>query len=293
MQQVFQRTSRERPVSRPLLLQRLLACACVGLAIWLSPPWAVGQDKAAPPLATETSPARAEPPAEALEHYNLGRELYQAGRYREALHELKEALALDPESPNLVYNVARVHELLSEIDLAIEHYVRYQKLLPADQTEELARVEGTLQRLSGARAQVAPEGPTHPPTAPQPEQAPGRQHGVADAAFWTLGVTAISAFAGAGAVGYLALKADQNVKHFTLGEDGDLGDRDKKVEQVRRMALATDVTLLAATALGLTAVLLYALRTKPVREAALPTPRAVVEMGAFSGGAMLSIRGRL
>jgi tetratricopeptide (TPR) repeat protein len=231
-----------------------------------------------------------EPPAQALKHYERGRALYQAGRYREALTELQQALALDPNSPNLVYNVARVYELLGEIDLAIEHYVRYQKLLAPDQVEEIARVESTLQRLAGARHQVVPE----PAPAPaQPSGPPRRQRGVADAAFWTLTATATAALAAGGGVGFMALRADQEAEQFTIGEDGDRAEHDALVERADRLALASDITLLGGAALGVTAILLYALRTKPVLEAALPAPRAVVELGACAGGAMLSIRGRL
>src|SRR5262245_24814610 len=56
------------------------------------------------------------PPDAAIQHYSIGREHYQAGRYREALNELEQAVRLDPASPNLVFNVARVYELLGEID---------------------------------------------------------------------------------------------------------------------------------------------------------------------------------
>jgi tetratricopeptide (TPR) repeat protein len=261
------------------------------LAIWLAPPGSLAQEReagAAP--AAEATPGR-EPPPEALEHYTRGRALYKAGRYREALTELNQALALDPDSPNLVYNVARVYELLGEIDLAIEHYVRYQKLLSPDQTDEIARVQSTLQRLEGAREQVAPEPSPGEPVKPAP--APTRQHGVADAAFWTLASTAAAALASGAATGVLALGADQEARSFVIGADGDSHDLDKKAQRADRLALASDISLLAGATLGVTAILMYALRTKPVREAAAPGPRIVVELGAVSRGTMLSIRGRL
>jgi tetratricopeptide (TPR) repeat protein len=136
---------------RPLTLS-----LCVSLASWIAtPPCARGQDKVEPAQAAEDRDEPGEPPAEALKHYERGRALYKAGRYREALAELQMALFLDPNSPNLVYNVARVHELLGEIDLAIEHYVRYQKLLPPDQADEIARVESTSRR-------IAPRNPAGP-----------------------------------------------------------------------------------------------------------------------------------
>ena len=65
--------------------------------------------------AEEHQTTEREPPAGAIERYNRGRAHYQAGRYREALAELEKALALDPNSPNLVYNVARVYERRSSV----------------------------------------------------------------------------------------------------------------------------------------------------------------------------------
>jgi tetratricopeptide (TPR) repeat protein len=290
VQRVFQGTSIEPP-TRLSFVGRLTLGVYVCLAVWIvPPPWACGQDKVEARVAAESQAQPGEPPAAALKHYERGRELYQAGRYREALTELEQALALDPNSPNLVYNVARVHELLGEIDLAIEHYVRYQKLLPADQKEEIARVESTLQRLAGARSEVVTEPAVRPA---QPSAPPRRERGVADAAFWTLTATSAAALATGGGVGFMALRADQEAQDFTIGADGDLAERDELVRRADRLALASDITLLAGATLGVTAILLYALRTKPVREAALPVPRAVVELGACSGGAVLSIRGRL
>jgi tetratricopeptide (TPR) repeat protein len=79
-------------------------------------------------LAQDASPPRM-PPPEAIDHYSRGRAHYQAGRYREAVIELEQALALDPGSPNLVYNLARVYELLGRIDPAIANYERYRSML--------------------------------------------------------------------------------------------------------------------------------------------------------------------
>ena len=99
-----------------------------------APERAFAQAAAAPQTAASTTP-----PSEALQHYNRGRQHYQAGRYREALQELEVAVNLDPSSPNLVYNVARVYELLGEIDQAIAFYRRYRDMLPANERAERER----------------------------------------------------------------------------------------------------------------------------------------------------------
>jgi len=135
-------------------------------------------------------------PPEAVEFFRQARERYEAGQYREAAQALERALVLDPNSPTLVFNLARVYELLGELDLSLRYYEQYQQLLPQQQAREQARAEATIRRLQGARTSTERE-------APQPEQVealrqlPGlvvvRENGVADLGFWlTLGVGAAS-----------------------------------------------------------------------------------------------------
>jgi tetratricopeptide (TPR) repeat protein len=131
-------------------------------------------------VSTREQEADQGPPPEALAHYNRGREHYQAGRYREALIELEVAMQLDPASPNLVYNVARVYELLGEIDHAIAFYKRYRNMLPASEHAERERTTLTLLRLEGAREQVSGSPPSPRPPAPLEQ----RKRHSADATFW-------------------------------------------------------------------------------------------------------------
>ena len=128
---------RANKTRRPTLVGCVVAC-CLLLEGLLGTRWAHAQESR-PLLNPGTADGSASaPPAEALTHYNRGRELYQAGRYREAVVELEDASRLDPGSANLVYNLARVYELLGELDLAIRHYQRYRAMLPPTETEELA-----------------------------------------------------------------------------------------------------------------------------------------------------------
>ena len=66
-------------------------------------------------LSKEHSLENAEAPPEAKTHFDSGREHFRAGRYREAIVELKAALELDPDSPTLMYNVAYANELLGDL----------------------------------------------------------------------------------------------------------------------------------------------------------------------------------
>jgi tetratricopeptide (TPR) repeat protein len=225
-----------------------------------------------------------EAPRAAIAHYKKGRELYLAGRYREAVVELEAAVALDPESPNLLYNLARVYELLGEIDTSIAHYKHYRELLPPSEVEERARVDGTLQRLEGARTQVPDDGPTQP--APPP---PKMERGVADATFWVFTAVSAAAFVSGAALGVAALNAEKDAKGFVLEDSDSIFERRKRVSHTDHLALGSDLCLLAGAVLGTTAILLFALREKPVQS----PPRAVLDFGAGPKGGFLLLRGHL
>ena len=80
---------------------RTLTCAIVLVCTsWIGTPHASAQSRAA------------------VEHYERGRDHYQAGRYPEAAEELELAHQLDPESPTLAYNLARVYELMNDFERA-------------------------------------------------------------------------------------------------------------------------------------------------------------------------------
>jgi tetratricopeptide (TPR) repeat protein len=225
------------------------------------------------------------PPRAALQHYEKGRALYLAGRYRDAAVELEAAIALDPDSPNLVYNLAHVYELLGDIDLAIRHYKHYRELLsdPAD----IARVESTLQRLQGARYEVVD--PPVPPPAPSAPERP--QHGVADGAFWTLTTFALAGLITGGVLGGLALQADKEAQDFVIRQPDDAKTRQDLIDRTNKLALASDISLLGGAVLGTTAILLFALRTKPAKSAVAPQARWNVDLGLK--GAFLSYRRQL
>jgi len=225
------------------------------------------------------------PPAEALEHYNRGREHYQAGRYREALQELEVAVNLDPTSPNLVYNVARVYELLGDIDQSIAFYQRYRDLLPPNEQAERERTQLTLLRLEGARK--------HVDTKPPPPQLIVRKRGVADASFWTVASFSALALVGGSVTGALALSTEHDSEQFRLGKDGGEKGRQMLIDRADRYALSSDLLLIGGASLGITAVLLYALRERTETASAAPLARIDLNVQAWSGGAFFGLRGRL
>lgn len=232
------------------------------------------------------------PPSEALDHYNRGRAHYQAGRYREAVVELEAALALDPGSPNLVYNLARVHELLGDIEPAIGYYERYHSMLPPNESEERQRVMGAIQRLRGAQQHVVR--PSEVPVGTVPVVATER--GVADGAFWTVATLSLAAFVAGGVTGGLALREEKSARDFVLGADGDRKEQLALADKADRLALASDASMAFGAVSGLTAILLFALRTKPVMQTGLaPHTPSIFQASVVptASGWTLSLRGSL
>lgn len=89
----------------------------------------------------------------AIAHYERGRTLYAAGRYRQAVTELETALALDPSGTNLLLNLGTVHERLGNLDAALVAYGRH--LAATADPEERARTQRIITRLQGARLELA------------------------------------------------------------------------------------------------------------------------------------------
>lgn len=220
------------------------------------------------------------PPAEAVEHYERGRSLYLAGRYRDALKELKVALSLDPNSPNLVYNVARVNEDLSDFDEAIKYYRRYHALLPQSADEERDKTEKTIRRLQGAKEtqlqqqRIAREHQAAE-VKPTPQAAPSA--GRADVAFWLVATTGLALAAGSGVTGIYALRREKEVGDFVLGKDGSFDRREKLRKQSDQLALASDVMSAAAGVAIVSAIILFFARSgdpAPVEARVSATPQA-------------------
>jgi tetratricopeptide (TPR) repeat protein len=233
-----------------------------------------------PPAARADEPARGDDaarvehppsegaPPEALSHYKLGREHFRAGRYDKAIVELKAALALDPTSPNLTYNVAYTSELLGNLSDAIDYYRKYLIALPKSEATERDKIEVTLRRLEGRLAE-------QPATTNQTNVPPARGLGRADVWFWaSLGGGA--ALLGGGAVtGLLALQREHEVKTFVAGKNGTLADRQALIDETHHLALACDITTAAGAAFVVTAALLFFLR-EPKSEPAREPPRASI-----------------
>lgn len=209
---------------------------------------------------------REEPPAEAIEYFNAGRSHYEAGRYAEAAESLENALTLDPGSAVLLFNLARVYELLGDLDQAVVYGQRYRDLVSED-PEELERAETMLRRLEGARDWLALRA--------QAEQAPPElltletrviehQRGVVDSAFWgTLGA-GVAVLAVGGAAGAVALLRQGEANDIRAANARDITRREDLRDDADRLALVSDIAVGVGAATVVAALLLYILRTRTV-----------------------------
>ena len=204
-----------------------------------------------------------EPPPEAVQFFESGRAHYEAGRYQEAANDLERALQLDPSSTTLIFNLARVYELLGELDKAVEFAERYLTLLPEDMTEERERAESTLRRVRGAQEWLALRQSEHPPELRTlTPTVIVRERGVVDLPFWvTAGTGAALLLAGAG-TGVGALLVRNDARDFVLRTGNDREEQQSLVDRADRLALATDILIGVGAATAVAGLLLYLLRVR-------------------------------
>lgn len=247
-----------------------------------------------------------ETPPEAVEFYRQAREHYESGQYQDAADDLERALMLDPDSPTLVYNLARVYELLGEPEQALRQYERYQQLLPQQQAREQDRAAATIRRLQGAAASTEPADQLAAPREVAPlRQLPGlvlvRENGVADGVFWGVLAVGASALVAGAAFGGVALDARGQANDVVLREPDDLATRNSLIDNANGFAIAADIALPTGGAAVIAAGLLYFLREHTVERPPIGPagdgegdgPQAQIEplLGPTSAG--LQVRGRL
>ncbi len=221
-------------------------------------------------LAAPPAPASAQAdrtPAEAVELFRSAREHYREGRYREASVDLERALVLDPGSATLRYNLARVYELLGELEQSLVHYRQYLSTLGPSEAEERARTEATIARLAGAIASGERQSQAAAESQPFRELSGRivvRERGVADLPFWiTLGGGA-AVLAAAAITGPLALDSASQRDGLVLRDpaeaDALTAEYDSLDSRAQNLGLATDVLLSIGAAALITSLLLFVLR---------------------------------
>lgn len=96
-----------------------------------------------------SGPAAESGEAGARKHFERALELYRAGRYAEALAQLKRSAELDPSGKDLFFNLALVQEKLGQLPDAITSLERFREL--ETDSAERERAWLTIERLRGAQ----------------------------------------------------------------------------------------------------------------------------------------------
>ncbi len=256
-----------------------------------------------PVLAQPASSARssetvsAEDHAKAQRHFQRAKELYGAGNYREAVHELEIARKLDPKAKDLVMNLGIVHEKLGKFDEALAYFKTYLEMEGVT-TAERTKAEGIIKRIEGAKKELPPPQPTTRPSArppppastssAAPDESPPAQHGRVDGltiGFAALGAVGLAAGAGLGIYALTSRPTD-----FVTGRDGSYADLQDKTDSAHTVAIIADVSLGVGVVAAAVAAGLYFGRTKEsspspktarVSAAPLPSGGAVFVGGTF------------
>lgn len=242
---------------------------------------------------SEAQDVPSQPPPEALEFFQAGREHYSAGRYAEAAAAMEQAIALDPNSETLVFNLARIYELLGELDRAIHYGRRYREMVAYDPTE-VERADATLRRLDGAREWLAlrqaEQAPELRPLAPREIV---RERGVIDTAFWAVLASGAGLLAAGGILGGVALSKQNSADNIVAADSLDQGERVDLRNQADGLALAADVTIIAGGATCVAALLLYLLRVRTYEREASDPEAATAHLGVDGapGAASLTLGG--
>lgn len=109
------------------------------------------------------SVARADAEADAKAAFSRGRTLFKAGRYAEAVAELKKAYSLKPH-PALLRYMGDTYYKMNKARLAIQHYKKY--LQEAPEAADRDKIEGKVKQLELIVGASEEEGPASAPVAP-------------------------------------------------------------------------------------------------------------------------------
>ncbi len=123
--------------------------------------------EAPPPPPSSPPPADDATMAQAKQHFETGRNAYNAGDYVTAIREFKQAETLRP-SPILDYNIGLANEKLGKRRVAVKYYRRYLEEQP--NASNKAEVDGKVATLEAEIAQnpgPPPGQPGQPPSAQQ------------------------------------------------------------------------------------------------------------------------------
>ena len=119
--------------------------------------------------------------AEARQHFQTGKQLFDAGDFRGAIREFEAANKLAP-APLLLFNIGLAYERLGEAGPALQYFKAYLEQMPNASNRSLVEIKiDRLQNGQGAATQPPATGNVPGTTAPTPSQpsqpAPGTAPG--------------------------------------------------------------------------------------------------------------------
>jgi tetratricopeptide (TPR) repeat protein len=215
-----------------------------------------------PPLAAAPEAKPTPNQMKAAAHYKRARELYQLGRYREAIAQLEAALKLDPSGAELLYNLGLIHEKLGDADEAIDAYKRYLQVLGADaDPEEVAKIKGIIKRLEGAKAEL------------RAREAKKTEHRFTPLSAGLLVGAGVALFATAW-VGVSALKHDNQARDYVVRDPKGLDERKAIVDRASSEATMANVFGGIAVLAAAASLTLYFVSEVPKVDDAGEVPRA-------------------
>ena len=131
-------------------------------AFWLalSWPYRARAQTQPPPQQPQAAQPGDDTLAQAKQHFEAGKNAYNAGDYPTAIREFKAAEALRP-SPILDYNIGLANEKLGKKRVAVKYYKRYLENSPS--ASNRAQVEASIAQLEAEIAAQPPPGPQAPP----------------------------------------------------------------------------------------------------------------------------------
>lgn len=216
----------------------------------------------------------------AQQHFQKAKELYQAGSYRDALSELEQARALDPQAKDLVFNLGVVSEKLGRIDDALQYFRTYVEM-DGVTAQERARAESYVRRLEGAKREMPVPSASASTTAPPPPPPPTPKDppkGRVDALTIAAGGLAIVGFGVGTTFGVMSLGTRPD-SGFVTGRDGSYADLQDKTDRAHTQAVVADIGFAVGVVGALAAAYLYFARPKVQAGSVSPGPPALG--GAF------------
>lgn len=226
----------------------------------------------------------------ARRHFESGAAYLEQAEYEDALREFEKSFELSGR-PEVLLNVATVHERLGNLDAAIEALERYLALAPEGQHAETVtiRLQNLRQRRASQPEPEAAEAEPKPEAQPAPAERPEAPPEPEPASPSRLPSYILFGVAGASAIGAVVTGVVSSSEHSSAEESCSPSCSDDELSTGRTMAwTSTVLTGVAVVAAGVGVALLFTGDDTPERQARTWS----FDVGAGPDGAMAQTRWR-